>query len=326
MRNLKHLLMVMFIVLITLGFFTGCKDNEKADETKDGDDGKGEIKEWEFTADNLEDAKDIYEDFFYLTIYDDNMVVKVYNDDGLMLTETLDGNKDHIEYTWGEVAFAYHDGEEYIYAVKDGKNKYYFTDKDSYLDYSLAFEFFIDAFADIENEGLTVSLSSKGKSIPTEYSVYFDAVLTCEIQYQGWSSSIRAVKERDKVISFENALTDENGTTTTRITFEFGNASVTMPDLTDWFNASAPKQESEWYVSGTINGQIVEAIPMYYSYLSGEFKTDYVDIIVGDKIEVRNKNDESFLFTQDIDEEMFAGHEMICFNADENTLCFESEY
>ena len=326
MRSLKHLLMVMFIVLITLGFFTGCKNNEKGDEPKDGDDGKGEIKEWEFTADNLEDAKDIYDDFFYLTIYDDDMIVKVYNDDGLMLTETLDGNKDHIEYTWGEEAFAYNEGEEYIYAVKDGKNKYYFTDKDSYLDYSLAFEFFIDAFADIESEGLTVSLSSKGKSIPTEYSVYFDAVLTCEIQYQGWSSSIRAVKERDKVISFENALTDENGTTTTRITFEFGNASVTMPDLTDWFNASAPKQESEWYVCGTINGQKIDAIPMYYSYLSGEFKTDYVDIIVGDKIEVRNKNDESFLFTQDIDEEMFAGHEMICFNADENTLCFESEY
>ena len=50
-----------------------------------------------------------------------------------------------------------------------------------------------------------------------------------------------------------------------------------------------------------------------------------MDVIVGDKIEIRNKNDESFLFTQDIDVEMFAGHEVICFNADDNTISYESE-
>lgn len=50
-----------------------------------------------------------------------------------------------------------------------------------------------------------------------------------------------------------------------------------------------------------------------------------MDAIVGDKIEIRNKNDESFLFIQDIDEEMFAGYEVICFNAEDNTISYESE-
>ena len=323
MKNLKHLLMLTFIMLMALVLFTGCKNKEKDKEPDDG--GKDEIKEWEFTADNLELAKDIYDDFFYLTIYNDDMVVKVYTDDELLLTETLDGNKDHMEYAWGEESFAYNEGEEYIFAVKDEHTKYYFTDKDSYYDYSLAFEFFINVFSDLEEDKLTVNLSSKGKSIPEGYSVYTDAVLTVAIQYEGWNSNIRAVKERDKVVSFEETFTNEDGTTTTKITFEFGNASVTMPDLSDWFNASAPREESEWYVCGTINGKAVESVPMYYDYLTGDYKTDNIDVIVGDKIEIRNKNDASIVFSQDIDNEMFAGHEMICFSTEDNSIYFESE-
>ena len=323
MKNIKHLLMLSFIVLMALILFIGCKNKEKDKEPDDG--GQDEIREWEYTADNLEDAKDIYDDFFYLTIYNDDMVVKVYTDDELLLTETLDGNKDHMEYAWGEEAYAYNEGDEYIFAVKDEHTKYYFTDEDSYYELSLAFEFFINVFSDLEADKLTVSLSSKGKSIPEGYSVHSDAVLTAEIKYEGWTSNIRAVKERDKVVSFENALTDENGTTTTKITFEFGNASVTMPDLSDWFNASAPREESEWYVCGTINGKAVESVPMYYDYLTGDYKTDNIDVIVGDKIEIKNKNDASIVFSQDIDNEMFAGHEMICFSTEDNSLYFESE-
>ena len=52
MKNLKHLLMLTFIMLMALVLFTGCKNKEKDKEPDAG--GKEEIREWEFTADNLE--------------------------------------------------------------------------------------------------------------------------------------------------------------------------------------------------------------------------------------------------------------------------------
>lgn len=313
MKKTKSLF-IIFICLVTLFMLSSCKAK---DEPK--------VDEWEFTASNLEDAKDIYEDFFYLSIYDDNLIVTVADDEVLLLTETIDGEKDHVKYPWDEEYFTYKDGNDYYFAVRDGNNKYYFKDEDKYDEYSLAFIFYLDILSDLKTEGMTISLTSKGTSTHTEYDVLLDAKLTLEIKYENQTINVTAEKVKNKVLSFISTYTDKDGSLTTTLKFEYGTASVTLPDISDWFDAKAPRVASDWYASGTIGGTHYDEVPMYFDYITGCYKTDYVDVIVGDYIEIKNKKDASITYSQKIDEDFLAGHEMIAFDPEGEDIYFESE-
>ena len=280
-------------------------------------------EDWLFTADNLADAQDIYDSFFFMTIYEENMIVTVSNDDGVYLTETIDGEKDRVEYAWDEEYFTYKDGDDFIFAVADGDNRYYFVDEEKYDENSLAVAFFLDVLSDLPDEGVTISLASEGTSTFSEYDVSIDATLTLEIVNGDATTNVTAVKESDKVVSFRCVYTDPDGSYAVEVTFSFGDASVTTPDLTGWFNASAPRTESEWYVTGTVGGQHVDRIPMYYDCISGEYKTDYVDVIVGDEFSIKNARTDTVACSETIDEAILAGHEMIVFDPEDETVSFE---
>lgn len=300
--------------------------NDSAEKPDDKPTEEPEVDHWTFTADNLEEAKEIYDSFLYMTVYEDNMVVTVSSDDGLYLTETFDGEKDHIQYADGEEYYLWHDGDDYIYAAKEGNNKYYFNDKDTYDQYGMNFFFYVDVLSDLPTEGLTISLTSNVTGTHEEYDIIIDATLTLEYSYGDRSASVTAVKEHDRVVSLKAIYNDPDGSYFIEVKFDqFGTASVTLPDLTDWFNASAPRVASEWYVSGKIGGAQYDDIPMYFDYLTGYYKTDYMDVILGDNVTVKNKNDATVSYSQKIDADYLTGHEMIDFDPVEETIFFESD-
>lgn len=295
------------------------------DDAQDADGPDEEVlrtEDWSFTANTPEEAKEIFDDFFYLTIYDDHLIVTVANEDGVFLTETIDGDKEHIEYTDGIEAFAYKDGDQYLYAVKDGNNRYYLTDEDSYYDNILCFLFYLSVFEDLP-ENAEISLMSRGTSSYTEYNVFIDATLSLSIHFDTVTMIFSAEKEHDWVKNFKSVFMDENGMSSTELKFTAKNVSVEMPDLTDWFNASAPLVASDWYVTGKVGGKDCDEVPMYFDYISGSYQTDYVDIMVGDSFTVKNKKDATVSYSQKVDEEFLAGHEKIVFEPDNENICFE---
>ncbi|MBQ7173758.1 MAG: hypothetical protein IJR88_06555 [Clostridia bacterium] len=281
-------------------------------------------EKWSFSANTIEEAKNIFDDFFYLTVYASNLIVTVSNNDGLLLTETVDGDKEHIQYAWGEETFAGKDGENYLYAVKDGNNRYYFTDENSYYDHILEFFFYLDVFADLP-ETAEISLTSSGTSYFTEFNVLIDATLSAAIQYDNVTMLVTAEKKSNQVKDFKNVTMVDSDIYMTQITFEETETSVTLPDLTDWFDVSAPLVASEWYVTGTIGGKDCGELPTYFDYVSGEYKTDYVDLVLGDSVTVKNKNDANATYSQAIDEDYLTGHQKIVFDPENESIAFECD-
>lgn len=320
---MKKQIRLLFIVLLvlSLGMFIACKDDNKEKEEEPKEDN---IKYYTFTADTIAEAKDIYDSFIYMSIYAENLVVKLTNSDGVFLTEYFVGDYDHTVYSDDYETFSFIDSDNYYYAVRDGENKYYFNDKKTFDENGFDFFFFVDVFSDLP-EDATVSLTSNVTSIKEGYNIHDDATLTAEIHHSNMVTNIRVEKVRDYVTTFTSTTTDDDGSYTLTVTFEYDKAEEIIPDLTDWFDALAPKEASSWYATGTIGGKKVDELPLYFDYNDGCYKSDYVDVIMGDHIEVRNKDDNSICITQDVDSEYLVGNEKISFDPRENGIYFESE-
>ena len=327
-------LSALFVAFILAASFTLCScsldggvtsaGSAKSSEETSGSSEERKVENWKFTADNLKDAKDIYKDFFFLSVFEDNLTVTVSNDEGVMLAETIDGYSDHVVYSEEYELTAYKDGDQYFVAVEDGDNKYFFVGEEAYDEHILAFVFYLDLLSDLD-EDTTIHLTSEGTSTPVEYDYIIDATLTLELVLDNITISATAVKENDLVTKFTSVMTDEDGAYTVEVTFDYGNASVDIPDITGWFDTSAPRSASEWYVSGTVGGDHYDDLPMYFDYVTGCFKTDYVEIELGDNFTVKNKNDDAVAYGETVDEEFLTGHQMIVFDPHTETVAFESE-
>ena len=315
------LTMTLAICLILALLLSACNSNNVTPEdTAD----KPQTDDWIFTADNLEEAEDIYEDFIYLSAYDDNLIVTVSDDDGVFLTETIKDETDHIDYMNGEEYYLFRDDEDYICAFNGKRSRYFFIDEEEYFDHFMEFYFYLDVLTGLP-EGTTVSLTSKGTSTHEEYNIYIDATLTLKINYDDTEIDITATKVRNKVTYFKSTQITADETNSITMNFSYGSASVTIPDITDWYNASAPQTESDWYVSGRLGGEDRDTIPMYYEYLTGCYRTEYVDVIIGDDFTVKNKNDPSLSYSMNIDEEYLTGREMVVFDPNEEDIYFASD-
>lgn len=71
-------LILAFLTAATFALIACKLDN---DEQKDSSE-TSKVEEWTFSAYDLEEAKDIYEDFFYVTLNADNYLVTVSNGNG----------------------------------------------------------------------------------------------------------------------------------------------------------------------------------------------------------------------------------------------------
>ena len=310
------------ICLAVLFSLSACGDGKDA-ATSGASSETLKTEEWVFTADTLEEAEDIFEDFLFLSIYDDNLIVTVSSEDGVFLTETVDGDKDHVEYDSGDEYFVYKDGAEYVSAFNEDGNQYYFIGEDKYEEFCLAFFFYLDVFADLPADGVTVSLTSQGVSTYSEYNIFMDAALSLTLRYDDLTVTVNITKERDKVVCFKSEYESTDGIYSLELRFAYGNASVTLPDITGWFNASGPKTPSEWYAFGRIGGENRENVPMYFNYITGCYNSDYVDIVLGDVFTIGNRNDPSASYSMTVDSDFLVGREMIVFDPREETICFE---
>ena len=285
---------------------------------------QGQQKQWTFTADTIDEAQEIYDSFIYFTVYDDNFTVTATNAEGVFFIEEVDEYNDHIVYSEDYEEFGFKVGEEFYYAVRNDENKYYFVGEEKYDENTCQFTRLLDVFADLP-ENATVALTSKVTATPVGYDVNFDAVLTIEIKYDETTTNITVIKEKNYVTRFTCTTDDGDGAYTYEVAFERNNAEITIPDITDWFDASAPRVESDWYVTGRVGGETRESIPTYYDYMSGCYKTDYVDIVLGDSITIKNKTDGTLSYSQQVDAEFLTGQQMIVFDPQDGSIVFESE-
>ena len=308
-KSMITLAIVLLLCVASAFAFTACKFDVESTST--------------VSADSAEDAKDLFDGFVSNVIECDDMVVTAKNDEGLYFVENVKGDKASIEYAYGSKAYAFvENGKKIAAQNEEGRLPYYITDNDEYdYVYKTVTSFFISVDEYLTQEGLTVSLTINGKENNDGQSATLSLTIT-----EGSAVTAITIEQKDeKVTSFKNVFTDQDGSSTLELTFKYGGAQVAIPDLTDWFNASAPKTPSQWYVTGTINGKAVDEIPLYYDYISGCFNSDYVDIIVGDTIIVKNKDDATVSYTQNVHSDFLAGHECISFDANDQSVSFQTD-
>ena len=286
-------------------------------------------EDFKVTFTTVTEAAEAYGDFISGTLGSDNVIVTINNNGEPFLTEIIDGDKDFSEYSYGTKDYAFTDGGDHIYASDDGDIKYYLIDADEYNYHYGSYFFYINLFADLSLEGVTVELTSEGTKKTVDDKTIVSGTMSATIAYENITIVVNAVKADDLITSVSTNTTfstpEGDEVTLFEITFEYGTAKVDIPDLTDWFNASASRTPSEWYVTGTVGGKNVEEIPTYFDYLSGCYNTDAVDLVLGDIVIIKNKNDPSIAYTQDIHSDYLAGHEVISFDPDDETIYFESE-
>lgn len=278
---------------------------------------------WDVSADTAKDAKDIFDDFVANAYKINNATVTANNKDGLYFVEKIEGNKASVEYSYGSKAYAFVDGERYVAAWdEEDRLPYYIYSEEDYNYVYKTFAIFLTGIDEFLNEdGLTVSLTAKGEENKEGES----ATLSLTINQGNTVTKVTIERKDEQITRFKNLFNDGEDSSLLDISVEYGATQVVIPDMTDWFNASAPKSASEWYATGTIGGKNVEEIALYYDFTTGYYTSEYVDIVLGDSIIVKNKNDNTKSYTLNVDEEYLIGHEMISFDANDNNISFEAD-
>lgn len=193
---------------------------------------------WEYSSDELEGSKDIYNEFIGKTLSDTNQVMTMKSGDKVIYVETIDGTSEynHAETT-GANSYAFVADGVYYYGVEDPENntKYYFTDKEMYDTGFRSYKSFLnllDAFT--EEDGIVFDTRVEGTANGTGDDRQSNATLKMTLTYEGETITVEATSVNELVTN----MTMTSGDVVNTFTFEYGNASVTVPDLTDWTNLS----------------------------------------------------------------------------------------
>lgn len=192
---------------------------------------------WEYSADTKEGCEQLFNDFFKKTFENTNQVVTVKGNGSLVSTETIDGTSDCITYsTTGAYTYSFIKDGEYIYALKDNDSQqYYMVGEENYSYGYFVYRNSIDILADVPEDGVTFACEVKGSSEDGNST----NSLTLEITTDEGSVKITATSENDLVKTVTIVTNDGGETRTTEMTFEYGNASVTLPDISDWEKTEA---------------------------------------------------------------------------------------
>ena len=220
MRNAKKLLAAVLALVMALAL-CACGVQIGGEET------------WEYTADNKEGVMQLYNDFFEETFKNTNQVVTVKGTSGDLDVETIDGTSDYIKYaTTDAETWAFLQEDEYIYAMSADGTSYYMTGEDYYNYGYFAYKNSLDVIDMLpEDEGLTYSAEVKGSKNGDNST----ATLTIEIKNGDEASiTITAEAKNDLVEGISIHNVEDGETRDTTMTIEYGNASVTVPDISDW--------------------------------------------------------------------------------------------
>ena len=194
---------------------------------------------WEVSADGREDSLQLYRDFFVETLEDANVVVTGKYDGETIYTEDIIGSTSCLVNSIGTHMYAFKDGEESITAVEDGESKYIIKDEDYYYDYYLYFTSLM-TIKMIPEEGGTFTCVSKGqeqdKTVDGKTVTTGSGTLTFDYVSENGTINVTANTENGQLKTMTITLDDKTSNTTrvTDVTFEYGTASITAPDVTGW--------------------------------------------------------------------------------------------
>ncbi len=191
---------------------------------------------WEYSADTKEGCEQLFNDFFEKTFENTNMVVTTKGNGSLVSTETIDGTSDCITYaTTGAETYSFIKDEEYIYALTCDGSNCYMVGTENYGHGYRVFKNSIDILDALPADGVTYACEVKGSSEDGNST----NSLTLEFSTDEGSVKITAASENDLVKTVTIVTNDGGETRTTEMTFEYGTASVTLPDISDWEKTEA---------------------------------------------------------------------------------------
>ena len=224
MKKGKALLAVLLVSVLALAL-CACGVEVGGEET------------WEYTAEDKEATVQLFNDFFEKTFTNTNQVVTVKSGEEQIFVETIDGTSDHASYaTTGAEVYSFINGDEYIYAMSADGSEYYMVSEDYYNSGYFAYKSHLDMFEMLPEEGLTYSCKVQGSKKGDEGT----STLTLEIKNgEDGSIAITASAKNDLVENVVVTRNEEGTTTTSTFDIVYGTASVTVPDISDWYKAEA---------------------------------------------------------------------------------------
>lgn len=243
MKSTRILSLLLCLALLAAAVFTlGACNLDDLEITGEG--------KYEFTADGKQDSVDLLISFFDGTVQnveegevaeEVNFVVTIVTDNKSTLVETVKGEEESIRMDFGgnTTEYLFKSGDEYIVAVESDTANYYMTGKDAYDTLRFTFLNMLRKASELEEkEGATfdcISVMEDSDYITKDVQeTHSTSELNFDYKSDDGSVHITANAKDGFVQSctITEKLNDRESVTT--MTFVYGNASVTVPDITDW--------------------------------------------------------------------------------------------
>ena len=177
----------------------------------------------ERSASDREGAKKLYDEFFDGTFRNANQVVTVSGADGEIYTENILGTSGYAVYGSGAETWSFVKDGEFYYAIADGDTKTVLTGEDTYYFGYYAYRNYLSVFELLPPQGVEFSCTVK------------DSTLRLEARHgEEGQLSITATQKDGLVRELTYRQTDEGESLTVTMAFSYGNASLTLPDLSDF--------------------------------------------------------------------------------------------
>ncbi|MBE6530173.1 MAG: hypothetical protein E7680_06225 [Ruminococcaceae bacterium] len=189
----------------------------------------------EISADSKEDSLSLLNGYFEDSLKNANVVATATGDGEVIYVESLLGNKSFLDYqSTGTKMYCFVDGDKYIVATSSEESGFYTTDRKTYDNNCPYFMNNIKILEMVPEEGTTFTCTVKTEEKNKEST----STLTFEVAANGASIKITATAKNGMVqtVTFTNADATSETPRTTELAFAYGNASVTLPDISDWTN------------------------------------------------------------------------------------------
>ena len=223
---------ILFVLAIILVFML-CACNVSVED---------ENKTWDIKCDNLDEAKEVFDNFVKKTINKTNIkVVESVSQTSSEVEEVIyeiDGSKAKNTYQdWVEYAFTNND--EYFKALIENNEEIgeitKLDNREIYEVFYREYEFFgFYNFNTIE-EPISVECTNKGESQTIDGKEASSGTLTINIyKSEEEKVSIAVEMKNGLVTNYHSILTQGNLTIERTMVFEYGNVHIDLPDMTNW--------------------------------------------------------------------------------------------
>ena len=225
----KRILAIVLAAVCVLSVLalTACEFKIEGDET------------WSYSAEDKEGSVQLFSNFFEETFKNTNQVVTITSEGKTMSVETIDGTKDCTTYTeTGATAYAFVDGDKYIYAVSSNDiDKSYWESKDYYDMNYFVFKSRLSVLDEVPADAATFTCEVEGSGKFSEDESKQSSTETLKLSVVVSEDNKLVINATSKNGLVEKATIETTADGETRvsvISFEYGSASVTIPDLSSW--------------------------------------------------------------------------------------------